>query len=70
VWRPQLEGLSNQFTVTAWDAPEAGQSSDPSETSEWTLRLRLRRRGKSKHVVVGHLDIMDAVVICAISITG
>ena len=26
VWRPQLEGLSDQFTVIAWDAPGAGQS--------------------------------------------
>jgi pimeloyl-ACP methyl ester carboxylesterase len=32
VWRPQLEGLSNDFTVIAWDAPGAGQSSDPPET--------------------------------------
>jgi pimeloyl-ACP methyl ester carboxylesterase len=30
-WRPQLEGLSEQFTVIAWDAPGAGQSSDPPE---------------------------------------
>lgn len=32
VWRPQLESLSAQFTVIAWDAPGAGQSSDPWET--------------------------------------
>lgn len=32
VWRPQLEGLSNDFTVIAWDAPGAGQSSDPPES--------------------------------------
>jgi len=32
VWRPQLEGLANQFTVIAWDAPGAGLSSDPPET--------------------------------------
>jgi pimeloyl-ACP methyl ester carboxylesterase len=31
-WRPQLESLSNHFTVIAWDAPGAGQSSDPPET--------------------------------------
>lgn len=31
-WRPQLESLSDQFTVIAWDAPGAGQSSDPPET--------------------------------------
>ena len=28
-WRRQIEGLSNEFTVVAWDAPGAGQSSDP-----------------------------------------
>ena len=32
VWRPQLEGLADEFTVIAWDAPGAGQSSDPPET--------------------------------------
>jgi pimeloyl-ACP methyl ester carboxylesterase len=30
-WRPQLEGLSDDFTVIAWDAPGAGQSPDPPE---------------------------------------
>lgn len=28
-WRPQLEALSDCFTVVAWDAPGAGQSEDP-----------------------------------------
>jgi len=28
-WRPQLDGLSDQYTVTAWDAPGCGQSDDP-----------------------------------------
>ncbi len=28
-WRRQLEGLSDEFTVIAWDAPGFGQSSDP-----------------------------------------
>ena len=32
VWRPQLEGLQNQFTMIAWDAPGAGRSSDPPES--------------------------------------
>ena len=32
VWRQQLEALADQFTVIAWDAPGAGQSSDPPET--------------------------------------
>jgi pimeloyl-ACP methyl ester carboxylesterase len=30
-WRPQLDGLSDEFTVVAWDAPGAGGSSDPPE---------------------------------------
>lgn len=32
MWRPQLESLSDQFTLIAWDAPGTGQSSDPPET--------------------------------------
>ena len=42
VWRPQLESLSDQFTVIAWDAPGAGQTSDPPETfaiGDWADRL-------------------------------
>jgi pimeloyl-ACP methyl ester carboxylesterase len=31
-WRHQIEGLSDEFTVVAWDAPGCGQSSDPPET--------------------------------------
>lgn len=27
-WRPQLDGLSDEFTVIAWDEPAAGRSSD------------------------------------------
>ena len=30
-WRPQLDGLSDDFTVVAWDAPGAGRSTDPPE---------------------------------------
>jgi pimeloyl-ACP methyl ester carboxylesterase len=30
-WRSQLDGLSDQFTVVAWDAPGAGGSADPPE---------------------------------------
>jgi pimeloyl-ACP methyl ester carboxylesterase len=29
VWTPQVAALSDRFTVIAWDAPGAGQSSDP-----------------------------------------
>jgi pimeloyl-ACP methyl ester carboxylesterase len=31
-WRRQLEGLCDDFTVVAWDAPGAGRSSDPPES--------------------------------------
>jgi pimeloyl-ACP methyl ester carboxylesterase len=31
-WRPQIEALSDQFTVVAWDAPGYGGSSDPPES--------------------------------------
>jgi pimeloyl-ACP methyl ester carboxylesterase len=31
-WRRQLEELSDELTVVAWDAPGCGQSSDPPET--------------------------------------
>ncbi len=30
-WSPQLEALSDEFTVVAWDAPGAGRSDDPPE---------------------------------------
>jgi pimeloyl-ACP methyl ester carboxylesterase len=33
-WRKQIDDLSNEFTVVAWDAPGCGQSSDPPETYE------------------------------------
>jgi pimeloyl-ACP methyl ester carboxylesterase len=32
VWRRQLDGLSDAFTVFAWDAPGFGLSDDPAET--------------------------------------
>jgi hypothetical protein len=31
-WRRQLDELSDEFTVMAWDAPGCGRSSDPPET--------------------------------------
>jgi pimeloyl-ACP methyl ester carboxylesterase len=31
-WRRQLDALSDEFTVVAWDAPGCGQSTDPPET--------------------------------------
>jgi pimeloyl-ACP methyl ester carboxylesterase len=30
-WRPQLDDLSDEFTVVAWDAPGYGGSSDPPD---------------------------------------
>jgi len=37
-WRRQIDGLSDQFTIVAWDAPGAGLSSDPPDSfrlSDW-----------------------------------
>jgi pimeloyl-ACP methyl ester carboxylesterase len=31
-WRRQIDDLSDEFTVIAWDAPGAGRSSDPPES--------------------------------------
>jgi pimeloyl-ACP methyl ester carboxylesterase len=31
-WRRQIDELSGEFTVVAWDAPGCGRSSDPPET--------------------------------------
>ncbi len=41
-WRAQLAGLSDQFTVVAWDAPGAGSSSDPPASftiTDWSRCL-------------------------------
>jgi pimeloyl-ACP methyl ester carboxylesterase len=32
VWQPQVDGLANEFSVVAWDAPGCGQSGDPPES--------------------------------------
>lgn len=52
-WREQLDELSDEFTVVAWDAPGAGRSSDPPERfgldgyaeclAGFMARLELRR---------------------------
>lgn len=34
-WRRQFDGLSDAFTVVAWDMPGCGRSSDPPET--WSI---------------------------------
>lgn len=31
-WRHQIDALSDEFTVVAWDAPGSGRSSDPPES--------------------------------------
>jgi pimeloyl-ACP methyl ester carboxylesterase len=31
-WTPQLQGLADEFTVVAWDAPGAGDSDDPPDS--------------------------------------
>jgi pimeloyl-ACP methyl ester carboxylesterase len=33
-WQRQIDGLSDEFTVVAWDGPGAGRSSDPPESFE------------------------------------
>jgi pimeloyl-ACP methyl ester carboxylesterase len=35
MWRWQLEGLADDFAVTAWDTPGCGRSSDPP--SDWDM---------------------------------
>lgn len=36
-WRRQIDGLSDEFTVVAWDAPGCGRSSDPPEPETFRL---------------------------------
>jgi pimeloyl-ACP methyl ester carboxylesterase len=31
-WQPQFDGLADEFTVVAWDAPGCGNSDDPPDT--------------------------------------
>jgi pimeloyl-ACP methyl ester carboxylesterase len=43
VWRRELEALSDTFRIVAWDAPGAGQSSDPPEgftITDWAACLK------------------------------
>ena len=42
VWRREFEDLSDQFRVVAWDAPGAGESSDPPDPfsiADWAVCL-------------------------------
>jgi pimeloyl-ACP methyl ester carboxylesterase len=43
LWRPQLDGLSDEFTVVAWDAPGNGESSDPVPPADLTGVARVLR---------------------------
>jgi pimeloyl-ACP methyl ester carboxylesterase len=57
-WRAQLDALSDEFTVVAWDAPGAGGSSDPPESFGMTgysdcLAGFVARLGLSRPFVVG-----------------
>jgi pimeloyl-ACP methyl ester carboxylesterase len=57
-WHPQLEGLSDSFTVIAWDAPGAGESQDPPDSfgiGDWadTLAGVLDDAGVQEAHVVG-----------------
>ncbi|MGW5877009.1 alpha/beta fold hydrolase [Nocardiopsis terrae] len=57
-WRPQLEELSDRFTLLAWDAPGCGRSDDPPE--DWRspeyagcLAALLSEQGVTDPVVCG-----------------
>jgi pimeloyl-ACP methyl ester carboxylesterase len=57
-WRYQLAGLSDAFTVVAWDAPGAGASSDPSASftiADWShcLARFLDRLGVERAHLLG-----------------
>ena len=46
-WRPQLDELSDEFTVIAWDAPGAGASADPPDVVRHGRLRRLPGRRSS-----------------------
>jgi len=54
-WRRQIDGLSDEFTVVAWDAPGAGHSDDPPASFRMSdyaeclgLALRTLDRARSR----------------------
>jgi len=57
MWKPQLDSLSKNFTLIAWDAPGAGQSSDPPASftiNDWAdclARLLDSIRVKQAHIL-------------------
>ena len=62
-WRQQLDELSDEFTVVAWDAPGAGRSTDPPE-----------RFGLDGYAdcLAGFLERLglDAACVCGLSFGG
>ena len=57
-WRRQIDGLADEFTVVAWDAPGAGLSSDPPESFGMTgyadcLRRFIAQLGLDRPHLVG-----------------
>lgn len=63
LWRPQLDGLRDEFTVVAWDAPGCGQSADPPET--W----RFAEYADCLSAVIAALEL-DAPVLAGLSWGG
>lgn len=58
-WRRQLEQLSDEFTVVAWDAPGCGRSADPPETFRLSdfadcLSEFIQKTGLVKPHILGH----------------
>lgn len=49
-WSRQLDGLSDEFRIVAWDAPGAGRSTDPPATS---------RLSDWAHWLAGFIEILD-----------
>ena len=57
-WRPQLDDLSRDFRVIAWDAPGAGLSSDPPDPFTFTDWARCLK------------GLLDAMEVSRASIAG
>jgi pimeloyl-ACP methyl ester carboxylesterase len=51
VWRAQLDDLSDEFTVIAWDTPGCGQSADPPDT------FRMRQYAECLAAFIQALDL-------------
>ena len=72
-WRPQVEGLGDEFTVVAWDAPGAGRSDDPPDgfgmagyadclavrRGARVRRAAARRRARQRPVTVSGCRVSD-----------